>query len=199
MEGDSLILTCEANAEFRLTWYWNSAPTVGKGHRDANSVLGRSKLTRHNLSRRDRGALVACVATNALGATLNTTVKLDLWTPASSVRIGARPFKDGVPASVECEVVGSRPAPLVTWYVGSQGPLDATFTHVQEDTGVATSVLTLTVINTDRGKLITCVVAHPVTEDRLNASFVIDVHCETAMVACSVIAKRGNLSRCAIA
>ncbi|KAH7947775.1 hypothetical protein HPB52_015792 [Rhipicephalus sanguineus] len=162
--------------DFRLTWYWNSAPTLGKGHRQANGMFSQLKLARHNLSRRDRDTHITCVATNALGATLNTSVKLDLWTPASSVRIRARPFKDGVPASVECEVLGSRPAPLVTWYVGGEGPQDATFTHVQEDTDVATSVLTLTVSAKDRGKTITCVVAHPVTEDRLNASFVVDVH-----------------------
>ncbi|XP_077538613.1 protein turtle homolog B-like [Haemaphysalis longicornis] len=179
MEGDSMTLTCEARKDFRLSWYWNSAPTIDRPHhrgQPSESVLSRSKLTRHNLSRKDRGAQIACVATNALGAIVNTTVTLDLWTPASSVRIGARPFKDGVPASVECEVVGSRPAPLVTWYVGDAGPLDATFTHVQAHADVATSVLTLTVHSKDRGKAITCVVAHPLADVRLNASFVIDVH-----------------------
>ncbi|KAL3194223.1 hypothetical protein MRX96_016355 [Rhipicephalus microplus] len=176
MEGDSLMLTCKANSDFRLTWYWNSAPALGKGHSQVKGMSTQSKLTRHNLARRDRDTPITCVATNALGATLNTTVKLEIWTPASSVHIRARPFKDGIPASVECEVLGSRPAPLVTWYVGDEGPQDATFTHVQEDADVATSVLTLTVSAKDRGKTITCVVAHPVTEDRLNASFVVDVH-----------------------
>ncbi|XP_037280587.2 cell adhesion molecule 2 [Rhipicephalus microplus] len=176
MEGDSLMLTCKANSDFRLTWYWDSAPAHGKDQWQVKGMSTQSKLTRHNLARRDRDTPITCVATNALGATLNTTVKLEIWTPASSVHIRARPFKDGIPASVECEVLGSRPAPLVTWYVGDEGPQDATFTHVQEDADVATSVLTLTVSAKDRGKTITCVVAHPVTEDRLNASFVVDVH-----------------------
>ncbi|XP_075553703.1 neural cell adhesion molecule 2-like [Dermacentor variabilis] len=176
MEGDSLILTCEAKMDFRLTWYWNSAPTAGEVLREVNSVFSQSKLTRPNLSRKDRDTYITCVATNALGATLNTTIKLNLWTPASSVRIRARPFKNGVPASVECEVLGSRPTPLVTWYVGGEGPLDATFTHVQDDADVATSVLTLTMFAKDRGRTIMCVVAHPVAKDRLNASFVVDVH-----------------------
>lgn len=33
------------------------------------------------------------------------------------MRIQSRTFSAGVPASVECEIVGSRPVPEVTWFV----------------------------------------------------------------------------------
>lgn len=97
---------------------------------------------------------------------------------AKNILITPRQFYEGVPTNVECEVVGSRPAPEVTWYLGEDGPMEATFTHVHPETEVTTSVLSLRAHADDIGKALTCVARHPHIDHMLNASFIVDVQCK---------------------
>lgn len=78
---------------------------------------------------------------------------------------------------MECEVLGSRPSPLVTWYLGDHGPLDASFTHDQTDDAVTTSVLTFTARAGDSGKTLMCVAEHRIIDYKINTSFVVEVQC----------------------
>ncbi|CAN7988346.1 unnamed protein product, partial [Ixodes hexagonus] len=92
--------------------------------------------------------------------------------------MSARPFSEGSAASVECEVLGSRPSPLVKWYLGDHGPLDASFTHDQTEDAVTTSVLTLSAREEDTGKVLMCVAEHRIIDYKINTSFIVDVQYE---------------------
>ncbi|CAN7981826.1 unnamed protein product, partial [Ixodes pacificus] len=100
----------------------------------------------------------------------------------TDIRVRPRPFNEDAAASVECEVLGSRPSPLVTWYLGEHGPLDASFTHDQTDDAVTTSVLTFTARAGDSGKTLMCVAGHRIFDYKINTSFVVDVQYEPKVV-----------------
>ncbi|KAM7306637.1 hemicentin-2-like [Ixodes scapularis] len=182
LEGSSLALTCEAGSDFDLSWHWNSTVLPGKRHIDMKTGVVRSQLNHRNISRSDLNADITCTASNSFGDDFKRTLKLDVWTKPTDIRIRPRPFNEDAAASVECEVLGSRPSPLVTWYLGDHGPLDASFTHDQTDDAVTTSVLTFTAQAGDSGKTLMCVAEHRIIDYKINTSFVVEVQYEPKVV-----------------
>ncbi|KAM7306636.1 hemicentin-2-like [Ixodes scapularis] len=182
LEGSSLALTCEAGSDFDLSWHWNSTVLPGKRHIDMKAGVVRSQLNHRNISRGDLNADISCTASNSFGDDFKRTLKLDVWTKPTDIRIRPRPFNEDTAASVECEVLGSRPSPLVTWYLGDHGPLDASFTHDQTDDAVTTSVLTFTAQAGDSGKTLMCVAEHRIIDYKINTSFVVEVQYEPKVV-----------------
>ncbi|XP_040078673.1 hemicentin-2-like [Ixodes scapularis] len=169
-------------SDFDLSWHWNSTVLPGKRHIDMKTGVVRSQLNHRNISRSDLNADVTCTASNSFGDDFKRTLKLDVWTKPTDIRIRPRPFNEDAAASVECEVLGSRPSPLVTWYLGDHGPLDASFTHDQTDDAVTTSVLTFTAQAGDSGKTLMCVAEHRIIDYKINTSFVVEVQYEPKVV-----------------
>ncbi|XP_022651814.1 vascular cell adhesion protein 1-like [Varroa destructor] len=174
VEGDDLRVTCVIQRGFTLQWFLNerrisegylttkSATRLSAGVRiagpSANSSVVQSKLWLKALTRDMHGAVLKCAAYNEEhNLTTPVSAAISLWTRPAEMRIQSRTFSAGVPASVECEIVGSRPVPEVTWRIsGRPGQLASTFTHVSKDNAITTSVVTFVPTEEDQGRTLIC-------------------------------------------
>ncbi|XP_064488504.1 hemicentin-1-like [Ornithodoros turicata] len=182
VEGDTLRLICEMKSGYQLFWLWNST-TVVDGQEERTPKGVRSTLVVKQLTPNDSLSRITCRASNSFGVNSSTTVTLNVWTRITHVRIRRGHFSEGVPARVECEVLGCRPPPLVSWYLDDEGPLPDSFTHVLGD--ITTSVLTMWPTAGHNKKELICNARHPVLDHQVNDSFVMDVHYKPKLILSS--------------
>ncbi|KAH8008602.1 hypothetical protein HPB51_000015 [Rhipicephalus microplus] len=97
----------------------------------SEAQLTTSTLLIHSLRREDLRATLYCTASNNISSPADTSVTLDLNLRPTSVKIrrGDIPVSAGLPAEIVCEVWGSRPPPVVTWWKGLR-QLNHTFVYV---------------------------------------------------------------------
>ena len=85
----------------------------------ADLVVNRLEL--HNLSRTDLDSVLDCVAdNNNLSVSVSTSVTLDMLLPPLSVRLlrTDRPLSAEKLHRAQCQIVGARPKPRITWWRG---------------------------------------------------------------------------------
>ncbi|KAL3251927.1 hypothetical protein MRX96_054997, partial [Rhipicephalus microplus] len=80
------------------------------------------------------------------------------------IRRGDIPVSAGLSAEIVCEVWGSRPPPVVTWWKGLR-QLNHTFVYVSTDGNMTTSVVSFTPSSDDHGSSLACRAKNPAMVD----------------------------------
>ncbi|XP_064551896.1 nephrin isoform X4 [Drosophila montana] len=161
-EGSSVNVTCVAiggRPQPRVTWWHGNTMynSSGVGHplseRRVGNVLSLAKLKRKNLHMQ----LTCRAENNNLTTPIISSIVLDMNLRPLIVKLQDenRPLSAGNSYQLSCVVIGSRPAPTITWWKGST-PMKNTHEIANPDGNMTTSVLTFTPTIDDRGKFLSC-------------------------------------------
>ncbi|XP_023164952.2 nephrin isoform X5 [Drosophila hydei] len=161
-EGSSVNVTCVAiggRPQPRVTWWHGNTMfnSSGLGHplseRRVGNVLSLAKLKRKNLHMQ----LTCRAENNNLTTPIISSIVLDMNLRPLIVKLQGenRPLSAENSYQLSCVVIGSRPAPTVTWWKGST-PMKNTHEIANPDGNMTTSVLTFTPTIDDRGKFLSC-------------------------------------------
>ncbi|XP_030554224.1 uncharacterized protein LOC115757909 isoform X5 [Drosophila novamexicana] len=161
-EGSNVNVTCVAiggRPQPRVTWWHGNTMfnSSGVGHplseRRVGNVLSLAKLKRKNLHMQ----LTCRAENNNLTTPIISSIVLDMNLRPLIVKLQDenRPLSAGNSYQLSCVVIGSRPAPTVTWWKGST-PMKNTHEIANPDGNMTTSVLTFTPTIDDRGKFLSC-------------------------------------------
>ncbi|KAM7302160.1 hemicentin-2 [Ixodes scapularis] len=164
-EASMLALVCAVyGGKPKPTLVWSGIPEgmMAEIRSTSEEQLTTSTLLIHVLRRQDIGATLMCTASNNISSPASTSVTLDLNLRPIAVRIRREesPISAGLPAEIVCEVWGSRPPPVVTWWKGLQ-QLNHTFVYVSTDGNVTTSVVSFTPASEDHGSNLACRAKNP--------------------------------------
>ncbi|XP_046810282.1 hemicentin-1 isoform X5 [Lucilia cuprina] len=159
-EGAMINITCVAiggQPQPRVTWLHENAILDSSSHalsdRRVGNVLSLSKLLRKNLHMQ----LTCRAANNNITMPITNTVVLDMNLRPLLVKLQGenRPLSADNSYQLSCVVIGSRPAPTITWWKGST-PMKNTHEIANPDGNMTTSILTFTPTIDDRGKYLSC-------------------------------------------
>ncbi|KAK4885040.1 hypothetical protein RN001_001311 [Aquatica leii] len=163
-EGDVITLTCIATGGVpvpKVTWWQENALLDDFSEDLANNTV-RNILHMEKLQRKHFHRILTCQASNNdFVAPISTSMRIDLnLPPISATFLGENfPLSAGKLYQFKCEVIGSHPAPRITWWKGNTNMVD-----VETKSANGTAISTLTVIPTadDEGKYLSCNVEHTV-------------------------------------
>ncbi|KAM8713345.1 hypothetical protein ACLKA7_013629 [Drosophila subpalustris] len=161
-EGSSVNVTCVAiggRPQPRVTWWHGNTMFNSSGwgnplsERRVANVLSLAKLKRKNLHMQ----LTCRAENNNLTSPIISSIVLDMNLRPLIVKLQGenRPLSAENSYQLSCVVIGSRPAPTVTWWKGST-PMKNTHEIANPDGNMTTSVLTFTPTIDDRGKFLSC-------------------------------------------
>ncbi|XP_077513789.1 nephrin-like isoform X1 [Amblyomma americanum] len=168
-EGSTLALVCVVyGGKPKPTLVWSGMPDgmMAEVRPSSEAQLTTSTLLIHSLRREDLRSTLYCTASNNISSPADTSVTLDLNLRPTSVKIrrGDIPISAGLPAEIVCEVWGSRPPPVVTWWKGLR-QLNHTFVYVSTDGNITTSVVSFTPSSDDHGSSLACRAKNPAMAD----------------------------------
>ncbi|XP_063232164.1 nephrin-like [Bacillus rossius redtenbacheri] len=180
-EGSSADVMCIATGGRpppRVTWWLENALLD-----DSYETLGDSRvqntLRLERLERRDLSTVYTCQASNNnLVAPISSAVTLDMNLRPLWARLlgNNRPLSADNNYEIQCEAVGSRPPPVITWWKGSV-PLRSVNELKSKDGNVTTSTLTFMPSMEDGGKVLTCRASNALIADStLEDGWVLNVH-----------------------
>ncbi|KAF0313741.1 Nephrin [Amphibalanus amphitrite] len=169
-EGQAVNVTCavfEGWPAPAVTWYRDDSPVTGSWFRAVDGS-SRSELALGPLTRADLGSRVTCQTTyHASSPPKTATAAIDMILPPLGISMlgDSSPLSAGQPSEVTCRVVGSRPAPEVTWWLNGLQLRQHTAVPVPDGTpgagDVALSTLTFTPQVKDDGLRLRCQAVNP--------------------------------------
>ncbi|XP_019764494.1 synaptogenesis protein syg-2 isoform X3 [Dendroctonus ponderosae] len=182
-EGTSVNITCEATGGVpvpNVTW-WLENTLLDKSmdyitiHSDdpyhfwhnITKMKVRNVLHIDKIERKSLNAVYTCQATNSqLMHPISSSITLDvnlkpLW---MRLRGNNKPLSATKSYKLECEVVGSRPEPIITWWKAT-AQMKNTQEVTSPDGNTTTSILTFTPTVDDDGKYMSCHGQHPIIQD----------------------------------
>ncbi|XP_065289526.2 nephrin-like isoform X1 [Dermacentor albipictus] len=164
-EGSTLALVCVVyGGKPKPTLVWSGMPDgmMAEVRPSSEAQLTTSTLLIHSLRREDLRSTLYCTAFNNISSPADTSVTLDLNLRPTSVKIRRTeiPISAGLPAEIACEVWGSRPPPVVTWWKGLS-ELNHTFVYLSTDGNMTTSVVSFTPSRDDHGSSLACRAKNP--------------------------------------
>ncbi|XP_043227543.1 nephrin-like [Amphibalanus amphitrite] len=164
-EGDRLKLSCETRGgrpSPSLSW-WRGPTLLSNAHVVTSSGVLRSVLHLPAISRSDVDRTLTCHATNNnISKPLSSSVLLKTYFRPLYVRIEGRnrPLSLGRVHHVTCTTAGSRPKPVITWWINGLELQDYSV-QTSLDGNETTSVLSLNASRGHNGKHLTCRVTNP--------------------------------------
>ncbi|XP_074598664.1 protein turtle homolog A-like [Brevipalpus obovatus] len=180
-EGDKLSLICEVSGgkpRPSVTWWRESVLLDDSSETLATGTI-RNRLDLDNLQRHDLMAVLTCQASNnniSIPQVSSVTVDLNFRPLTVGIQGENKPFSAGKATDVICKTAGSRPAPTITWWIGSNRLKKSREKH-SLDGNVTTSILTFKPTADDTGKHITCRAENPlIPESVLEDSWKLTVH-----------------------
>ncbi|KAM7345206.1 sidestep VIII [Cochliomyia hominivorax] len=159
-EGAIVNITCVAiggQPQPRVSWFHENtvldSSSQALSDRRVGNILSLGKLIRKNLHMQ----LTCQAANNNITMPITNTVVLDMNLRPLLVKLQGenRPLSADNSYQLSCVVIGSRPAPTITWWKGST-PMKNTHEIANPDGNMTTSILTFTPTIDDRGKYLSC-------------------------------------------
>ncbi|XP_076031364.1 uncharacterized protein LOC143019535 isoform X2 [Oratosquilla oratoria] len=140
-----------------VAWYEGDELLDDSFESDAEKGISENTLELGPLGRGDLSRRLTCVATNNNKTQpATTTITITMTLGIVSVRVDeVGVLSATVRAEVRCRVWGSRPKPVVTWWLGNV-MLTPTHTQTLEDGNLTVSVLHFTPQSKDDGKMLIC-------------------------------------------
>ncbi|XP_037033009.1 nephrin-like isoform X2 [Bradysia coprophila] len=181
-EGANVELTCVATGgrpQPNLTWWRGENHLLDDSYTVTNEKKVKNVLLLEKLQRQHLHAVLACQASNnnvttpiRSAVTLNMNLR-PLWVKLQGEN---KPLSAGTEHELLCEVVGSRPAPTITWWKGSILMRNSTDTTSQ-DANTTISMLKFTPTIDDSGKYLSCRGEQPLIPDSgLESGWKLDIH-----------------------
>uniref|UniRef100_T1J3R4 Ig-like domain-containing protein n=1 Tax=Strigamia maritima TaxID=126957 RepID=T1J3R4_STRMM len=164
-EQSHLFLSCESSTgrpEPALLW-WRDDVLVDDTYHITPAGGVRNDLAVAALTRRDFRATYTCQASNnnlSEPAERSVFVNMNLKPLQVEIQEERRALSAGKHYELKCRSSGSRPPPVVAWWMGDKR-LKTTRNTVSIDTNISTSVLTLRPVNSDNGKYLSCRAENP--------------------------------------
>ncbi|XP_045528209.1 synaptogenesis protein syg-2-like [Pieris brassicae] len=163
-EGDTIELLCEVNGgnpRPRLIWYLENTIIDETFEEEDNGVTSNA-LTFPRLGREHLNARLSCQASNTnLSSPPSKLLILNINLRPLSVQIVRKQEQLSADRSydVECIVTGSRPAPQITWWIGSKPLRDNVINFSQSN--LTRSVLQLVPKAQDHERMLICRAENP--------------------------------------
>ncbi|XP_015785668.1 kin of IRRE-like protein 3 isoform X2 [Tetranychus urticae] len=180
-EGDKLTLNCEVSGgkpRPSLTW-WRESVLLDDSYETLASGIIRNTLEIASLQRHDLMAVLNCQASNNnISSPQVSSVTVDLNFRPLLVKIQGdnKAFSSGKPGEVTCQAAGSRPAPTITWWLGTTR-LKKTREKHSADGNITTSILTFKPSPDDTGKHLFCRAENPlIPASALEDSWKLTIH-----------------------
>ncbi|CAG9763208.1 unnamed protein product [Ceutorhynchus assimilis] len=163
-EGTSVNITCEASGGRplpKVTWWLENTlldESMDYVTNDQQVTKVRNVLTIEKLDRKSLNSKFTCQASNSrlvhpIASTITMDVNLKpLWVKLQGAN---KPLSADHTYELECEVVGSRPEPTITWWKGSV-QMKTTRETTSSDGNTTTSILTFDPTVEDAGKYLSC-------------------------------------------
>lgn len=165
--GESVMIKClvlGGQPSPAVTW-WRDHQIVDDSFDQTSQFKVTNLLTIPALRRSDLHSILTCQAkNNNESVPVSTSVKLDMTFGPETVRIVGLnyPMSAGQRYNIQCEAVGSRPVPTITWWIGdTQVNVLQTQLETSSDNNVTTSTISLLASAEQAGKTLTCKAAIP--------------------------------------
>ena len=133
------------------------------------------------LTRSDLGTVLTCLATNNnISVPVSSRVTIDMAFPAVDVSITTigQPLSAGTTYMMECEAAGSRPDPILTWWLGSLQLNRDTDEVLEKSKDIVKSTIYFNPTTNDHGKVLVCRAENPLIVDSgIEDSWTITVYC----------------------
>ncbi|XP_022833188.1 peroxidasin-like [Spodoptera litura] len=207
--GSSINITCSVqrkDTDTEVYWRRNGAIMNSLQVITTYNVV-QAELFLENLTRNDDKTRLECLIQTAdVSEAVIRPLVVRMILPPLSVYIkldGNRKFEVGIPRVVECLVMGSFPVPIIHWTLGAS-LLTATDYVIFNDGNTTSSTLTLSVVQTDKEKLLTCrahnmLIPTEQFEDKVNITVGFAPICEIRrVVPVGVIKKEPETVTCTV-
>jgi len=180
--GESVMIKClvlGGQPSPAVTW-WRDHQIVDDSFDQTSSFQVTNLLTIPALRRTDLHSILTCQAkNNNESVPLSTSVKLDMTFGPETVRIvGVNyPMSAGQRYNIQCEAVGSRPVPTITWWIGdTQVNVLQTQLETSSDSNVTTSSISLLATANHAKKTLTCKAAiHNLANSDVETTQMLDI------------------------
>ena len=103
-----------------VTW-WKNTRLLDNTYEATFTNVIQNTLEIGPLSRSDLGTVLTCQSSNNnISVPLSQKIEIDMVFPPTDVSITSvgQPLSAGTEYSIECEAAGSRPDPVMTWWLG---------------------------------------------------------------------------------
>lgn len=134
------------------------------------------------LGARHLGATYTCISSNNnVSAPVSRKVSLDILFPPTDVSISSvgQPLVAGTTYVISCEAAGSRPDPVISWWLASELMKEDRRQIVEKVGELTKSTIYFTPTTKDHGKILACRAENPLmTDSGIDDNWSITVYCE---------------------
>ncbi|KAG5672457.1 hypothetical protein PVAND_002584 [Polypedilum vanderplanki] len=180
-EGSSINITCVASGgrPLPIVQWWRDNILLNTTSIQILDKKVRNTLQLHRLERKDLHNSYVCQASNNdVSHPLTSSVTLDLNLRPLTIRLDqdVKYLSTNHTYDLKCEVTGSRPAPMISWWKGST-QLRTTREWTSSDGNLTRSILTYTPTLEDQGKYLSCRAEQTlIPESGIEQGFKLDIH-----------------------
>jgi len=178
-EGDNMTLECSTlggNPSPSLVWNKDHQLVDNTWKRESDEkVVNRLELA--NIGRGDLHSILTCVAdNNNKSVSVATSVKVDLLLAPLSVRLldTENPLSAEKQHIAKCQIVGARPRPRVTWWLGTR-KINSTEQTDSSGNVTVSSVYLMPQVE-DNGSVLSCQAQTPGISITMEDTWVLPVH-----------------------
>ena len=164
-----------------MTW-WREHELLDSSYERTYSHVVQNILEVGPLSPGDLGSVFTCISNNNnISAPVSRKVSLDMVFPPRDVSITTlgQPLSAGTTYVLSCETAGSRPDPVITWWLGSDLMKEDAMQVVEKVKEVTRSTIYFTPTTADHGKLLACRAENPqMINSGIEDTWSLTVYCE---------------------
>ena len=164
-----------------MTW-WKENELIDQTCETTYSHVVQNTIKVGPLSRSDLGTVLTCLSSNNnISVPVSSRVTIDMVFPPVDVSITTigQPLSAGTVYIMSCEAAGSRPDPIITWWLGSETMLEDTQQVVEKIKDVTKSTIYFTPSTKDHGKVLVCRAENPhIVDSGIEDSWTLTVYCK---------------------